>query len=56
MQYKISFTKGTQHAKALIEAPTVVEAMKRGYKQYGWESVLEVTTADDKPIQPLPTA
>ncbi len=56
MQYKISFTKGTQHTKALVEAPSLVEAMKRGFKQHGWESVLEVTTADDKPVQPLPTA
>lgn len=56
MQYKISFTKGIQHTKALVEAPSLVEAMKRGFKQHAWESVLEVTTADDKPVQPLPTA
>ncbi len=56
MQYKISFTKGPVHTKALVEAPTLIEAMKRGFREHGWDSVLEVTTADDKPVQPVATA
>ncbi len=56
MIFKVTWSRGTELTKSLIEAPDVVSAMKKGYKEYNWESVLEVSTADNKPLQALPTA
>ena len=56
MIFKITWSRGTELTKSLIEAPDVVAAMKRGYRECQWESVLEVTTADDKPIQAVAAA
>ncbi len=53
MTFKITYAKGTELKRVLLEAATVNEAMRVGYRQYGWDSVLEITTADDKTIQGL---
>jgi hypothetical protein len=51
MRFKITYAKGTELAKLVIEAATLNEAMRNGYSQTQWDSVLEITTADDKTIQ-----
>jgi hypothetical protein len=56
MLFKITYSRGTELKKAFIEAPDVVAAMKKGYKECAWESVLEVSTADDKPLQAVAAA
>jgi len=56
MIFKISWSRGTELKKSLIEAPDVVAAMKKGYKELNWESVLEVSTADNKPLQAVAAA
>jgi hypothetical protein len=51
MQFKISYTTGHELKKVVLEAPSLVAVMREGYRQTKWDSVLEVTTADDKPVQ-----
>jgi hypothetical protein len=51
MTYKIIYAKGTELKRALIEAADLSEAMRTGYRLHAWDSVLEITTADDQSIQ-----
>ena len=49
-RFKICYTKGAELKKTIVEAPDVGEAMKRGYRETKWDSVMEVTTDDDKAL------
>lgn len=51
MRIKVIYARGPRLASALIEAPTIKEAMRRGYAEYQWDSVLEATTPENKPLQ-----
>ncbi|MBA2482806.1 MAG: hypothetical protein H0V44_19245 [Planctomycetes bacterium] len=51
MTYKIIYAKGTELKRALVEAANISEAMRTGYRQHHWDSVLEITTPDDQSIQ-----
>ena len=37
-------------AKLIVEGPDLVAALKAGYRQTEWESVLEITTEDDRVV------
>jgi hypothetical protein len=50
MLIKFIYARGERLLQAVIEAPTVKEAMKRGYAQCQWDSILESTTTDNKPL------
>lgn len=51
MTFKITFARGNEIQKALVEGSSIKDAMRRGYQQHAWDSVLEVSTPDDQPIQ-----
>jgi hypothetical protein len=53
MKLKITWTKGSELTKTVVEGTTIKDTMRRGYQQCQWDCVLEVTTEDNRPIQPI---
>ncbi len=51
MTFKIIYARGIELNKVLIEAASLKEALRKGYQQHHWDSVLEISTPDDKPLQ-----
>jgi hypothetical protein len=55
MTYKFTYCRGTQLAHVLIQGASLKEALRQGYKQCQWDSLLEVSTPDNRPLQSLKT-
>jgi len=56
MTYKFTYARGTQLAHILIDGTSLKEALRKGYSQCQWDSVLEVSTPDNRPLQSLVAA
>ncbi len=50
MVIKFTYARGAVLDKAVIDAPTMKEANRKGYELYRWDSVLETTTVDNKQL------
>ena len=56
MTYKFTYARGTQLSSVLIDGASLKEALRKGYSQCQWDSVLEVSTPDNRPLQSLVAA
>ena len=52
MTYKFTYCRGTQLSQVLIDGQSLKEALRQGYRQCQWDSLLEVSTPDNRPLQP----
>jgi hypothetical protein len=50
-KFTITYVREGETRKVVIEAETLKEAMRSGYQQYSWDSVLEVESDSNRPIQ-----
>jgi hypothetical protein len=51
MTLKITYTKGTELKTLVLDAPSIKEALRSGYRQCQWDCILEITTPDNQTVQ-----